>query len=46
MLGTHGDVAVPSAISPAELLIALHIIDTSKVDLKTIMKGTKCRISI
>ena len=28
-----------SPLTPAELLVALHNIDTSKVDMKTIIKG-------
>ena len=29
-----------SPVSPAELLIALHSVDPTKVDVKTIIKGT------
>lgn len=36
LLGVHGD----SPITPTELLVALHLIDTSKADLKTVMKAT------
>lgn len=42
MLGTHNNESgVPhtSPITPAELLIALHNIDPSKAELKTIIKG-------
>ncbi|XP_030752389.1 symplekin [Sitophilus oryzae] len=35
LLGLHGE----SPISPSELLVALHLIDTSKADLKTIIKA-------
>ncbi|KAF5307789.1 hypothetical protein FQR65_LT06661 [Abscondita terminalis] len=36
LLGLHGD----SPITPTELLVALHLIDPSKADLKTTMKAT------
>lgn len=36
LLGLHGD----SPISPSELLIALHLIDPSKAEIKSIMKAT------
>lgn len=42
LLGTHNNESgVPhtSPITPAELLIALHNIDPSKAELKTIIKG-------
>lgn len=42
LLGTHNNESgVPhtSPITPAELLIALHNIDSSKAELKTIIKG-------
>lgn len=42
LLGTHNnDSGVPhtSPITPAELLIALHNIDPSKAELKTVIKG-------
>lgn len=35
LLGQHGD----SPISPTELLVALHLIDPSQADLKTIIKA-------
>ncbi|KAL1491323.1 hypothetical protein ABEB36_011936 [Hypothenemus hampei] len=35
LLGLHGD----SPISPTELLVALHLIDSSQADLKTIIKS-------
>ncbi|KAH1013541.1 hypothetical protein HUJ04_002523 [Dendroctonus ponderosae] len=34
LLGLHGE----SPITPTELLVALHLIDTSQVDLKTVIK--------
>ncbi|XP_014229710.1 symplekin [Trichogramma pretiosum] len=43
LLGTHNnDSGVPhtSPVTPAELLIALHTIDPSKAELKTIIKAT------
>lgn len=36
LLGLHGD----SPITPTELLVALHLIDQNKADLKTVMKAT------
>jgi len=42
LLGTHNnDSGVPhtSPITPAELLIALHNIDPTKAELKTVIKG-------
>ncbi|KAB0797876.1 hypothetical protein PPYR_08869 [Photinus pyralis] len=36
LLGLHGE----SPITPTELLVALHLIDPSKADLKTTMKAT------
>ncbi|KAK4880146.1 hypothetical protein RN001_008292 [Aquatica leii] len=36
LLGLHGD----SPITPTELLVALHLIDPGKADLKTTMKAT------
>lgn len=36
LLGLHGE----SPITPTELLVALHLIDASKADLKTTMKAT------
>lgn len=36
---TSGQENFTSPVSPAELLIALHTVDPSKVDLKTIIKG-------
>ncbi|KAL3281104.1 hypothetical protein HHI36_004328 [Cryptolaemus montrouzieri] len=36
LLGLHGD----SPISPTELLVSLHIIDSTKADLKTVIKAT------
>lgn len=47
LLGTHnneGGVPHTSPITPAELLIALHNIDPSKAELKTIIKGRVYRI--
>lgn len=41
LLGVHGE----SCITPTELLVALHLLDQSKVDLKTIMKATSLCIS-
>lgn len=35
LLGLHGD----SPISPTELLVSLHVIDSSKADLKTVIKA-------
>ncbi|CAB3359648.1 Hypothetical predicted protein [Cloeon dipterum] len=41
LLGTHSEgSSYTSPLTPAELLIALHNIDTSKADMKTIMKAT------
>lgn len=43
LLGTHNnDSGIPhtSPVTPAELLIALHNIDTSKAELKTVIKAT------
>jgi len=31
-----------SPVTPAELLIALHGVDPTKVDVKTIIKGMRC----
>ena len=42
LLGTHNnDSGIPhtSPITPAELLIALHTIDSNKAELKTVIKG-------
>lgn len=40
LLGTHSDtVDFTSPITPAELLVALHTIDPSKCELKTVIKG-------
>ncbi|XP_074025533.1 symplekin scaffold protein [Leptinotarsa decemlineata] len=36
LLGLHGD----SPISPTELLVSLHLIDSTKADLKTVIKAT------
>lgn len=36
LLGAHGE----SSITPTELLVSLHLIDTSQADLKTTMKAT------
>lgn len=36
----HGDAAYNSPLSPVELLIALHNIDPTKCDMKTIIKAT------
>lgn len=36
LLGIHGD----SPITPTELLVALHLVDSNKADLKTIIKAT------
>ncbi|KAJ8940017.1 hypothetical protein NQ314_010848 [Rhamnusium bicolor] len=36
LLGLHGD----SPITPTELLVSLHLIDSNKADLKTVMKAT------
>jgi symplekin len=36
LLGLHGD----SPITPTELLVALHLIDSNRADLKTIIKAT------
>lgn len=36
LLGLHGD----SPITPTELLVALHLVDLSKTDLKTVIKAT------
>ncbi|GJQ67330.1 hypothetical protein Trydic_g8229 [Trypoxylus dichotomus] len=41
LLGVHGE----SCITPTELLVALHLLDQSKVDLKTIMKATSMCIT-
>lgn len=35
LLGLHGE----SPITPTELLVALHVVDTNKADLKTIIKA-------
>lgn len=35
LLGLHGE----SPITPIELLVALHVIDTNKADLKTVIKA-------
>ncbi|XP_046643772.1 symplekin-like [Daphnia pulicaria] len=42
LLGTVGDSSAtyPSPLSPTELLIALHNIDSAQCDMKTIMKAT------
>lgn len=41
LLGTHADSSGHSSpITPAELLIALHLIDPSKCELKTVIKAT------
>ncbi|XP_059481472.1 symplekin [Neocloeon triangulifer] len=41
LLGTHSEgSSYTSPLTPAELLIALHNIDTTKADMKTIMKAT------
>lgn len=42
LLGTQGDstATYPSPLSPTELLIALHNIDSTQCDMKTIMKAT------
>ncbi len=40
LLGAHGqDSAYTSPLTPAELLIALHNIDNTKCDMKTIIRG-------
>jgi symplekin len=39
LLGVHGQENFTSPVSPAELLIALHSIDPTKVDVKTIIKA-------
>lgn len=36
LLGLHGE----SPISPTDLLVALHVIDTNKAELKTVIKAT------
>lgn len=36
LLGLHGD----SPISPSELLVSLHLIDSTQADLKTVIKAT------
>nr|XP_022904714.1 symplekin [Onthophagus taurus] len=41
LLGAHGE----SNITATELLVALHVIDQSKVDLKTILKATSMCLS-
>lgn len=41
LLGVHGE----SCITPTELLVALHLLDQTKVDLKAIMKSTSMCIS-
>lgn len=41
LLGMHGD----SPITPTELMVALHLIDASKADLKTVMKATSMCLS-
>lgn len=40
LLCFSGDAAYNSPLSPVELLIALHNIDPTKCDMKTIIKGT------
>ncbi|KAI0228524.1 Symplekin [Lamellibrachia satsuma] len=41
LLGAHGqDRGYSSPLTPAELLIALHYVDTQKCDMKTIIKAT------
>lgn len=40
LLGTHGQEGFTSPLTPAELLIALHNIDNSKHDMKTIIRAT------
>ncbi|RZF35803.1 hypothetical protein LSTR_LSTR009219 [Laodelphax striatellus] len=40
LLGTHAEAGHTSPISPAELLIALHNIDPTKCELKTVIKAT------
>ena len=35
----EGDVAYSSPLTPAELLIALHNVDHSKCDMRTVIKG-------
>lgn len=43
LLGTHSEgVNHTSPLTPAELLIALHNIDPSKCELKTVIKGNMC----
>ena len=37
---TPGQESYASSLTPAELLIALHNMDTTKVDMKTVIKGT------
>jgi len=40
LLGTHSEgLTHMSPLTPAELLIALHNIDPSKCELKTVIKG-------
>lgn len=39
LLGTHSEVSHSSPISPTDLLVALHTIDPSKCELKTVIKG-------
>lgn len=36
LLGIHGE----SSVTPTELLVALHLIDSNKADIKTVMKAT------
>ncbi|XP_039293523.1 symplekin [Nilaparvata lugens] len=40
LLGTHAEAGHSSPVSPAELLIALHNIDPTKCELKTVIKAT------
>lgn len=40
LLGTHSEVSHSSPISPTDLLVALHTIDPSKCELKTVIKAT------
>lgn len=49
LLGTHNnDSGVPhtSPLTPAELLIALHTIDSSKAELMTIIKGNEINCNL
>lgn len=41
LLGVHGE----SNITPTELLVALHTLDNTKADLKTVMKATSMCLS-